>query len=213
MRDLRRKHKLDQDFNPFNNKATLDAITLANNSTATGPDGLTSLHLKHLGPRGISFLTKLSNLSINSANLPAIWKSANIIPIPKPGKPLNLSTSYRPISLLSPVVKILERLLLPFINPPSLPLSNYQHGFCPFRSTTSCLLPLVNTAVNGFNERKPPTRTPVVALNISKAFDSVDHTLLLKQISASAANSNVVRWLAAYLRGRTPSVLYQSCKS
>jgi hypothetical protein len=53
----------------------------------------------------------------------------------------------------------------------------------------------------------------VVALDISKAFDSVDHTLLLKQISASGVNSNVVKWLAAYLRGRTASILYQSCKS
>jgi hypothetical protein len=212
-RNLGHKHKLDPDFNPFTKKATSDAISLASNSTATGPDGLTKLQLKHLGPRGISFLTKLFKLSLKSANLPSIWKAAHIIPIPKPGKPLTVSTSYRPISLLSPVVKILERLLLPFINPPSLPLSSTQHGFRPFRSTTSCLFPLVKAADNGFNERKPPTRTAVVALDISKAFDLVDHTLLLKQLSDSSINSNVVWWLTAYLRRRTASCLYQSCKS
>jgi hypothetical protein len=169
IRNIGHKHKLDPDFNRFTKKATSDAISLASNSTATGPDGLTKLQLKHLGPRGISFLTKLFKLSLKSANLPTIWKAAHIIPIPKPGKPLNVSTSYHPISLLSPVVKILERLLLPFINPPSLPLSSTQHSFWPFCSTTSCLFPLVNAAVNGFNERKPPTRTAVVALDISKA--------------------------------------------
>ena len=213
IRNIRHKHKLVSDFNPFTVASTSDAIKAASNSTATGPDGLTSLHLKHLGPRGISFLNKLYNLSVNNANLPAIWKSANIIPIPKPGKPLNLSTSYRPISLLSPVVKVLERLLLPFVNPPSLPLSSSQHGFRPFRSTTSATIPLVTAIANGFNEKKPPTRTAVISLDISKAFDSVDHTLLLKQLSDSAINSNVVRWLAAYLRGRSASCLYQSCKS
>jgi hypothetical protein len=50
-------------------------------------------------------------------------------------------------------------------------------------------------------------------VDISKAFDAVDHTLLLQQISASDINSNVVRWLAAYLWGSTASCLYQSCKS
>ena len=72
IRNLRHKHKLDPEFNPFTNTQTQDAIKQASNSTATGPDGLTSLHLKHLGPRGISYLTKLFNLSVNSANLPSI---------------------------------------------------------------------------------------------------------------------------------------------
>jgi hypothetical protein len=164
IRHMRLKHKLDSKFNPFTETTTSDAIKASRNSTATGPNGLTSLHLKHLGPCAICFLTKIFNPSINSANLPAIWKYTHIIPIPKPGKPPNHSSSYRPISFLYPVVKILERLLLPFINPPSLPLSKSQHGFRTFCSTTSALLPLVSAAVNAFNERKPPTRRAVVTL-------------------------------------------------
>jgi hypothetical protein len=210
IRQLKHKHQLDED--PFTEAATCDAIKLSSNPTATDLDGLTSLHLKYLGPCGISYLTKLFNLSINSANLPAIWKAALIIPIPKPGKPLNLSFSYPPISLLSPVVKILERLLLPFVNPPSFPLSDSQHGFCPFRFT-SALIPLVTTVVNGFNEKKPLMRTAVICLDNCKAFDLVDHPLLLKQLSFFSINSNVVRWLSAYLQGRTASCTYQSCKS
>jgi hypothetical protein len=60
----------------------------------------------------------------------------------EPGKPLNLSTSYRPISLLSPVVKILERLVLPLICA-AMPISRSQHGFGAGRSTTTALLALV----------------------------------------------------------------------
>jgi hypothetical protein len=211
--NLRHKHQLNTDFNPFTEAATADAIKQASNSTAAGRDGLTSLHLKHLGPRGISYLTKLYNFSLNNANLPQIWKTAHMIPIPKPGKPHHLSTSYRPISLFSPAVKILARLLLPFINPSTFLLSRTQHGFRLFRSITSALLPLATKTANGFNIKKPPIRTSAVAVDISKALDAVNHTLLLKQVSDSDINSNVVRWLAAYLRGRKASCLYNSSKS
>jgi hypothetical protein len=151
MQNLKIKHNLDPDFNPFTEAATIDAIRIAKNLIATGPDGLTTLHMKQLGPRGISYLTKLFNLSLNHANLPSVWKIAHIIPIPKPGKPLNLSSSYCPISLLSPTVKILEHLLLPFINL-SLPLSSSQHGFRPFCSTSTCLLSFITQVANGFNQ-------------------------------------------------------------
>jgi hypothetical protein len=76
------------------------------NSTARGPDGLTTLHLKFLGPIGIAYLTTLYNLSLAHTKIPAIWKKAVIIPIPKPGKPEEQSTGYQPIPLLSPAVKV-----------------------------------------------------------------------------------------------------------
>jgi hypothetical protein len=157
-------------------------------------------------------MTVLFNLSISSANQPAVWKAANIIPILKPGKPSNISTSYRPISLLSPVVKILERLLLPSVSI-GLPRSRSQHGFTPFRSTVTALLPIVTHVDNGFIQAKPPTHTAVVALDISKAFDGFNHTLLLKQISESALHSNIIRWLATYLQRCMASCIYQSAKS
>jgi hypothetical protein len=51
------------------------------------------------------------------------------------------------------------------------------------------LLPLVTTVANGFNERKPVTHTAAVAIDISKDFDGVDHTLLIKQIAATNLHS------------------------
>jgi hypothetical protein len=111
----------------------------------------------------------LFNLSLSASNLFAIWKSANIIPILKPCKPPNLSTSYRPIFLLSPVVKIMERMLLPLICA-GLTISRTQHGFAAGRSTTTALLPLVTWVTSRFNEKKPPSRTAAAILDISKAF-------------------------------------------
>jgi hypothetical protein len=87
------------------------------------------------------------------------------------------------------------------------------HGFAAGRSTVTALLPLVTMAANGFNENKPPSRTAVVAFDISKAFDAVDHMLLIKQISSTPLHPNLIHWLATYLRGRSACCIYQSAKS
>ena len=55
----------------------------AKKSTAAGHNSITALHLKHLGPLGLRYLTGLFNLSIREACIPVIWCSANIVPVPK----------------------------------------------------------------------------------------------------------------------------------
>jgi hypothetical protein len=212
MRSLRAKHKLDTNFRPFTPLATRDAINASKNSSATGPDGLTAIHLKHIGPRAIAYLTELFNLSVCSADLPSIWKAAIVVPVLKPGKPANEGGSYRPISLLSPAVKVLERLLLPLISA-ALPKDKTQHGFAPMHSCTTALLPIVTRVAIGFNDPKPARRTAICAVDVSKAFDSVNHNLLLQQISGTDLHPNLVRWLAAYLRGRSARCVWNSATS
>jgi hypothetical protein len=177
-RVMRKLKKLfNKSFEPFSNEMTKVAILKSSNSTAVGLDGLTSLHLKFLGPLGISYLTRLFNLSLAGAGM---------------------STSYRPISLLSPCVKVLERLLVPFVTE-ALPSTPTQHGYKPVHSVTTALLPIVTKVAIGLNEDKP---------YISKAFDAIDHVILLDKVADSLLNFNVVRWLAAYLRGRTAVCLF-----
>jgi retron-type reverse transcriptase len=65
----------------------------------------------------------------------------------------------------------------------------------------------------GFNAPKPLLRTAMVNLDISKAFDAVSHDLLLEKISESDLNSNIVRWLKMYIRGRTAVCLFQDAVS
>ncbi len=88
---------LDRSFAPFTDAMTTDAIRATKNSTAVGPNGLTPLHLKHLGPNAIRYLTRLFNLSVQNADIPAIWRQANIIPIAKPGKPGEFSSYLAPL--------------------------------------------------------------------------------------------------------------------
>ena len=176
------------------------------NSTAHGPDHLNILHLKHLGPTGISYLCSLFNLSLVSADIPSIWKQAIIIALLKAGKPASLGTSYRPISLLSPTAKVLERFLLTIFNE-HLHTVPTQHGFRPQRSTTTALLPIAHSIFSGFNQRKPPRRTVSLAIDFSKAFD---YDLLLERLMETTLPSNVLRWLWCYLHGRSASCQYRT---
>ena len=61
----------------------------------------------------------------------------------------------------------------------------HQHGFRQHRSTTTALLPITQQVVNGFNQRKPPLRTVALAIDFSKAFDTVDHNQLIRMISGT----------------------------
>ena len=97
-RTLRRRlvldHPLDHSLAPFTIEMVRRAVASGGNSTASGPDGITIRHLKHLGPLGFQYLTSLYNLSLSAADIPSIWKQAIIISIPKAGKPRDLGPSY-----------------------------------------------------------------------------------------------------------------------
>ena len=114
-----------------------------------------------------------------------------------------MGTSHRPISLLCPTAKVLERLLQPELK--SLPLSPNQHGFRPTHSTISALLPLSHKIAQGFNKPCPPLRTFTGTIDLSKAFDMVNHTKLIRALTLSSPTNNTKRWLSAYLEGRTAS--------
>jgi hypothetical protein len=107
---------------------------------------------------------------------------------------------------------VLERLLLPGVVA-ALPKAQSQHGFAALHSCATVLLPIATKVAIGFNNPKPAHRSALCAIDISKAFDTVNHTLLLEQISASALHPNLVRWIAAYLRGRSARCIWNIAKS
>ena len=212
IRTMRSKHVLDDTLVSFTIIQVQQAICASKSSVAAGPDGLTAIHYKHLGPRCLAYLTELFNISARKVEIPVVWKTAITIPILKPGKPADQGASYRPISLLSAAVKILERLLRPHIRA-ALPKHRSQHGYAFQHSTTTALLPIATKVAIGFNNKKPASRSVLVTIDVSKAFDSVEHTLLIEDISNSSLHPNYVRWLAAYLRGQVASCQFDGVKS
>ena len=196
----------------FTPEQTRAAIHKAKNSKALGPDDISPIMLKQLGPHAINFLTNIFNKCMKDSIIPSIWKTAKIIPLLKPGKSSDLGPSYRPVSLLSPAIKILEALLLPYVNN-AVQLATHQHGFRKGRSTTTALQDILDHVNLGLNKRKPVHRTVSVAIDLSRAFDTVDHQILLNDINKLNMNDYIKRFLCAYLRGRQTFVLFRNSKS
>ena len=177
------------------------AIRKAKNSKAEGPDGITMIHLKHLGPIAHQHLTHVFSLSLSPSTIPSIWKQSRVIPLLKPRKSVNDSKSYRPISLLCPASKILEKCLLPILQH-HLKCAPHQHGFRSRHLTVTELNELSTAIANGFNQRQSADRTLLVALDLSKAFETVWHNTLLTLLNNSSLPGALVRWLSTYMHGR-----------
>ena len=189
-----------------------EAINKSSNNNSTGPDNINIKHLKHLGPLAIEYLTSLLNLALNTNTIPHIWKLAKIIPIPKPNKDLSQGSSYRPISLLSPIAKTLEKAILPIITQ-NIPEVKHQHGFKPLHSTTTALHQITNQITQGFNLKQPPERTIVVSLDLSKAFDTVNIHNLIHKIHQTTIPNTIIKFISSYIKGRKGFTLIQDSKS
>ena len=162
----------------FSPAEVLAAASNLSSSTAIGPDKVVYPMLKHLPRSGMDFLLHIFNLSWSSRSFPSIWKTSSIIPIHKLGKPLNSPACFRPISLTSSVSKLFERIILSrllFFLESNLILSPRQAGFRPGRSTLDQILCLSQSISDGFNKRKPGSRTILSTIDFSNAFDSVWH--------------------------------------
>ena len=92
---------------------TNDAIRLAKSSTAIGPFGMSTLHLKKLAHGDIDYLTNIINLSISTGQIPEIWHKVVIIQILRPDRDNNIGKNWRPICLLCAADKTLEKLFCP----------------------------------------------------------------------------------------------------
>ena len=123
---------------PFSPAEFLEAVSNLFCSTATGPDKVAYPMLKHLLCSGIDFLLHIFNLSWTLHTFPSIWKTSSIILIHKMGRPLDSPASFWPISPVSCVSKLFERIILSrllfFLESNSI-LSPRQTGFHTGRPT------------------------------------------------------------------------------
>jgi hypothetical protein len=188
------------------------AIMDSTNNNSTGPDNINIKHLKHLGPKAIEFLTALYNNALNNNTIPHIWKLAKIVPIPKPQKDPGQGTSYRPISLLSPIAKTLEKVILPHITN-NIDNNEHQHGFKAQHSTVTALHNINSVITEGFNQRKPAERTVMVSLDMSKAFDTVNIHTLIAKVQSTNTPPTIIKFVANYLKGRKAYTTYKHATS
>ena len=144
--------------------------------------------------------------ALNKNILPHAWKLVNIVPIPKPNKDTDKGTSYRPISLLSVIAKTLEKSLLPYItaNVPNTPM---QHGYKTQHSTVTALHTLNNT---GVQQNGSPVRTITVALDMSKAFDTINIHTLIRKLLQTHIPGTIIKFIVNNIKGRKAYTTYRN---
>ena len=151
-----------------------EAISCLKFSKAPGLNGIPNRALKHLPQRAFSLLEQIFNAVLRAHHFPHVWKHARVISILKPGKDPALPSSYRSISVLDTIGKLLEKILLArilhVVSERRL-MRDEQFGFRPRHSTSLLQLArLVERITSNFGGKR---LTGAVFLDVAKAFDTV----------------------------------------
>ena len=169
--------------------------------TCSGPDKIPQKMLKSLAFELSYPLTRLFNLSYATGTVPQIWKDAIVVPVHKKGSKCVVG-NYRPISLTSELVKVMEikirSKMLSHLSAHGV-LTDSQHGFRSMRYTVSQMLCCLNKWTKALDEHK---RTDVIYLDIATAFDSVSHPKLLQKLKGLNFCSTLIKWVESYLSDR-----------
>ena len=157
-------------------------------------------------------ITYIYNVSFSSGVMPDIWKIAKVIPIFKKGDK-TIPDNYRPISLLSCFEKIMEKLLAKrihsFISKHKI-LYKLQFGFREGHSTIHALLELIEKIYSNLDERNCGIG---IFLDLSKAFDTIDHSILLHKLSYYGFRGIIHKWFSSYLANRRQYTVVNGIKS
>ena len=176
--------------------STLDA------ESSPGYVGIEARVLKHCHVELAPIITKLFNLCLKTGELPSEWKIAFITPIPKPKTDKSQISNYRPISTLAPIAKVFESLIARQIEcyfENNGLLDNNQFGF---RHKKSCELAL-NTMVDYWRRcLNEDEKTIAIFLDLSKAFDCINHQLLLHKLKFYKFSDAAISILRNYLDER-----------
>ena len=159
----------------------LKVMKALKNSKATGTDNIDTYVIKLVAQDLVSPLTHIINLSITKSVFPALWKHAKVVPLLKKGDPLT-AKNYRPVALLPIFSKILERVvfnqLVNYLDTNNLIHPNH-HGSRSGHSTATALIQMYGTWVE---EVDNDNMVGVMMVDLSAAFDMVDHDLLLQKL-------------------------------
>lgn len=178
----------------------VNIIKRLNNKKAPGGDGITNVMLKQLPRNKLFDLLNIYNACLKNCYYPTSWKNAIVVLFPKPGKDPRLPTNHRPISLLSTLGKVLEKLILLRLEPFLSFIPKEQYGFRKNLSTTKQLIRLIDFISDGIYKKES---TALLMIDVAKAFDRVWHKALIKKLIQNNIPVDFIRILDMYLNNRT----------
>ena len=173
-----------------------DALSSLDPNKASGIDDIPPRVLRLCADALYRPLYNLFTISLRYGIVPTGWKVHKIVPVFKAGDPSSVK-NYRPISLLSNISKVLERLVFnKIISHVNTSISPLQFGFTEESSTLQQMLLFIDSIVNH------PSQTDVIYLDISKAFDTVSHGILLSKLWHFGISGSLWAWFKNYLFNR-----------
>lgn len=186
---------------PITEVEVISLLRELNSSKSTGSNEIPIKYLKLATTIIAPILTDLFNYCIKSGEYPDILKVAQIVPIHKKGEK-EKCTNYRPISLLSPINKIFEKFiynqLQSYLDKKQLIHPN-QYGFRPGYSTSLAVSTIYDEIINNMEEKK---YTCAIFLDLAKAFDTVDHNILIQKLDLYGIRGNVLDLFKSYFCNR-----------
>ena len=181
---------------------------------SSGIDYISNKLLIQIAPIIITPLHYLINLSLETGFIPKEMKIAKIVPIFKDGDCHNF-TNYRPISLISSFAKLLEKIVSRqmnrFLDTHNL-LYKHQYGFRAKHNTSQPVLHFVDKIYNALNQ-KDPSKILSIFIDLKKAFDTVNHQILLKKMEHYGFRGTSAVWFQNYLSDREQFVSINGANS
>ena len=199
-------------FHTIDEETTAHIINRLKNKESSGIDGISNKLLKIAKNQITKPLTLIINQMIKTGIFPDKLKISRVTPIYKANKKDQFS-NYRPISLLPSLSKIFEyviydQLSLYFID--NRLLSPQQYGFRPKHSTELAALNLIDQLTYKLDQNKIPIN---IYLDLSKAFDTLNHEIIIKKLRYYGVTSMELKLIANYLSQRTQIVEFNKCQS
>ena len=180
-------------------------ITSRKNKKAMGPDNLNPTLLKIALPYIVEALTFIYNKCIENGMFPPPLKSAKVIPLPK-SKVITDMNNFRPISLLSvlskPLEKHVHKHLMQYLERNNL-IYDFQSGFRRNHSCQTALIRMCDTWLSAINRNNI---VGAVFLDFRKAFDCVDHNILISKLTSYLKNKLTISFFKSFLSNRTQRV-------
>ena len=169
---------------------------------ATGTDKISYKIIKLAAPVISDSLTLIFNQAITLSSFPDEWKIARVVPLYKNGQ-RGIPGNYRPISVLPAISKIMERILhdqlyINYLTKFDL-FSDTQFGFRKFHSTAGALLDCTNEWYINLDRKM---FNLAVLIDLKKAFDTVDHQILLSKLELYGIKGQAINLLKSYLTNR-----------
>ena len=191
----------------------LNHLKKCKNKSAAGEDEINYLIIKNLPYNVLELIANTFTLCIKLGYFPINYRKAIVIMLPKPKKDKSHVKNYRPVSLLSCLGKLLERVmkgrLLSHLQQENL-LNKYQYGFMPGKSTSEHLFHLSQDIHNSF---KRTHFTVAIFLDIEGAFDTVFIPGLIHKLNNYNLPGNIVAFISSFLTDRSFCVRVGNSKS